>query len=554
MLSLQILNSNEKMKSIKIIAAVLLLSSQVMGQSALDEGKKELDKENFAKAKNILRKALNDGSTDRVQTSYYLGNAYLRLDDADSAKICYRVPGFENKTVYGQLANGRLWLLNGDKTKAKTAFENAAVSSKMKNSEVLYQIGDAWFRPTITDLSEAIRNFEDAYKLDSKNTTNMLELGDAYLENNEGGKAMSKYESAAEVNSKLTLAFIKIGRLNVRARTYDDAYIALKKAIALEPDYAVPHYDLFEAYFLGKKYDLAKAEIKRYIELNKDDAEAKTKFLSFLFGAKEYEQAASEGAKMIDQDPTNFVILRALFYSNYELKHYREAGDFATRFWVSAPTSKVKPLDYVYSAKIASKNNDTATALKYFNVALTADSANGDLLSDYALLMYNTKRYSDAVANYTKRIAKFPNATFYDYYWLGRANYNIGLGFKAKKDDKAAKDSAAAYFTAADSAFAVLTTKYATVPDGWQWRAKANNNLDPDMKTAGAKPFYEQFIKVVEAGTDAARYKNFMVEAYQYLGAHYLNAKDTGTARGFLNKAAELDPANELTKELLKGL
>jgi hypothetical protein len=68
MLSLQILNSNEKMKSIKIIAAVLLLSSQVMGQSALDEGKKELDKENFAKAKNILRKALNDGSTDRVQT------------------------------------------------------------------------------------------------------------------------------------------------------------------------------------------------------------------------------------------------------------------------------------------------------------------------------------------------------------------------------------------------------------------------------------------------------------------------------------------------------
>lgn len=27
----------------------------------------------------------------------------------------------------------------------------------------------------------------------------MLELGDAYLENNEGGKAMSKYESAAEV-------------------------------------------------------------------------------------------------------------------------------------------------------------------------------------------------------------------------------------------------------------------------------------------------------------------------------------------------------------------
>ncbi|MCW3128059.1 MAG: hypothetical protein JWO03_3717 [Bacteroidetes bacterium] len=536
------------MKSIKIFAALLLLSSQVMGQSVLDEAKKEIDKENYAKAKNLLKKTLADGSTDRIQTAYYLGNAYLKLDDADSAKICYRIPGFENKTVYGQLSNGRLWLLNGDKAKAKTAFENAAVTSKMKNSEVLYQIGDAWFRPTITDLSEAIKNFEDAYKLDSKNTTNMLELGDAYLENNEGGKAMSKYESAAEVNPKLTLAFIKIGRLNERARTYDDAVIALKKAIALEPDYPVPHYDLFEAYFLGHKYDLAKAEIRKYIELNKDDADAKTRFLNFIFANKEYDQVASEAAKMIDADPTNFVILRALFYSNYELKHYKEAGDFATRFWVAAPTSKVKPLDYVYSAKIASKNNDTAQALKYFTIALATDSANGDLLSDYALLMYNTKRYPEAIDNYNKRIAKFPNPTFYDYYYLGRANYSVALKFKDQKD----KDSATAYFTAADSAFNIITQKYPTVPDGWQWRAKANNNLEGEVQSGRSKPYYEQFVKVVEAGTDQARYKNFLVESYQYLGANYIIAKDKVTAKAFLEKAKELDPANDFTKELLK--
>lgn len=542
------------MKSIKIAAAMLLLSSQVFAQSALDEGKKQLEKENFATAKNVLRKALADGTTDRVQTAYYLGNTYLKMDDPDSAKICYRVPGFENKTIYGLLANGRLSLLNGDRAKAKQYFEQAVVTSKFKNADVLNQVGDAWYKPNVIDLQEAIKNFEDAFKIDPKNTNNALELGDAYLDNNEGGKAMSKYESAAEVNPKLTMAFIKIGRLNTRARTYDDAINALQKAIALEPDYPVAHYDLFETYFLAKKYDLAKAEIKKYIELNKDDAEAKTKFLSFLFASKEYDQVVSEGMKMLDADPTNMVILRALFYSNYELKHYKEAGDYMQRFWVAAPVSRVRPMDYVYSAKVANKNNDTTAALKYFNTALSVDSNNAELLSDYAQLMYTTKRYPDAVAAYTKRITNFPSPTFYDYYWLGRANYNIALGWNSKKDDKAAKDSAAKYFQAADTVFSNLTTKYATVPDSWQWRAKANSYLDPEMKTAASKPYYEQFIKVAEAGTDQARYKNFLIESYQYLGAYYLNKNDKATAGPFINKAKDLDPNNELTKELLKNL
>ena len=92
------------------------------------------------------------------------------------------------------------------------------------------------------------------------------------------------------------------------------------------------------------------------------------------------------------------------------------------------------------------------------------------------------------------------------------------------------------------------------MPDSWQWRAKANSYLDPEMKSAASKPYYEQFIKVAEAGTDQARYKNFLIESYQYLGAFYINKGDKATAGPFLNKAKELDPNNELTKELLKNL
>ena len=544
------------MKNLKLFAVLIFLSAQVFGQSALDNAKNEIEKENYIKAKNILFTALNDGSSDQKEVAYYLGNAFLKNDDADSAKIFYRmVGGAENKTKLGYLAYGRLTLLNGDKATAKQLFEKAAISSRMKDAHILYQIGDALFRPTISDLSAAIGYFEDAYKLDNKNTMNMLELGDAYLENNEGGKAMSKYESAGEVNPKLTLAFIKIGRLNTRARTYDDAINAYMKAIALEPDYAIAHKELAEAYYLGHKYDLAKPEFKKYIDLNKDDADAKTKFLTFLFQIKEYEQCATEAQTMLNDDPTNFLILRALFYSNYELKRYKEGMEISQRFWVAAPKSKVKPFDYVETAKLATKTNDTTTALKYFTIALSVDSNNADLLSDYGMLMFNTKRYSDAVATYTKKVTRFAaNTSFYDFYYLGRSNYSIGLSFKSRKDDATAKDSAAYYFLAADTAFAQLLPKYATTPDVWQWRAKANNNLDPEMKTASAKPYYEQYIKIAEGLDPAKVNKNFLVEAYQYLGAYFIEKNDKGVARGWLEKALKLDPENEATKSWLKDL
>ena len=233
------------------------------GAQTLEEARKDIDNENFFRAKNSLKKLLADPSVDHNQAAYYLG---------------------------------RIAIINKKNADAKGLLDKAAITSKMKNSEVLYQIGDAWFKPTTTDLKEAIYYFEEAYKLDLKNSTNMLALGDAYLENNEGGKAMSKYESAAEVNTKLTMAFVKIGRLNVRARTYDDAIAAYKKALSLEPDNALAHKELGEAYYLSKKYDLAKPEFKRYIELNKDDADAKTRFISFLFQSKDYEQVATEAA------------------------------------------------------------------------------------------------------------------------------------------------------------------------------------------------------------------------------------------------------------------
>ena len=223
---------------------------------------------------------------------------------------------------------------------------------------------------------------------------------------------------------------------------------------------------------------------------------------------------------------------------------------------MTAPQSKVKPYDYVATAKLATKTGDTTTALKYFTIALQVDSNNDELLSDYALLMYNSKHYYDAITYYTLKINRFPAKTaFYDYYYIGRANYYIAMSFKAKKDDAAAADSATYYYTAADTAFANLTTtKWGNTPDGWQWRAKTNIKLDPEMKGTAAKTNYEQYIKLATSAADQTRFKNGLLDAYDYLGAYSLNAKDNDAAKGYFGKALELDPNDEFAKDALKGI
>ncbi len=255
---------------------------------------------------------------------------------------------------------------------------NSLNAPLLLGQSAMKKLGPFQFNPNTGELLIS----ENANKVDLRkepiNLENSLELrlvqeGDKYLNNNEGGKALVSYENASKANPLSALPFIKIGRLNVRARTYDDAVSAYKKALGLEPNNALAHKELGETYYLSKKNDLAKPEFKRYIELNRDDADAKIRFISFLFQNHEYEQVVSEATQMLQEDPSNYILLRSLSFSNFELKRYKDGYEYSKRFWENSSSNKIKPLDYIYSARLASINGDTVQALMFFKIALETE-------------------------------------------------------------------------------------------------------------------------------------------------------------------------------------
>jgi uncharacterized protein HemY len=276
---------------------------------------------------------------------------------------------------------------------------------------------------------------------------------------------------------------------------------------------------------------LAKPELKKYIMLNKEDVDAKTKFIKFLLQIKEYDQVVAEATAMLQEDPNNLELLRSLAFSNLELKRFKDGYEYAKQFWIYAVSAKIRPIDYIYSARLAAASGDTAQAITYFKTVLANDKNNEELLSEYAKTLWQAKRYEEAIQQYNDKITQF-GGTSLDYYYLGRANFS------------------ATKYMDADAAFKTFADKNPTSPDGYLWRAKCYSRVDPEMKTGDALSYYEKFIEIAQA--DPTKNKRNLIEAYSYMAAYYMNAKDNEKAKANLANAAALDPNDEFVVELQK--
>ena len=99
------------MRALVVLVLAALFPACVFSQT-LQDAQQEIDNEHYFKAKAILYRLMNDGSVNKSDVAYYLGNAYLKTDDADSAKLFYKmVNSTESKYFYTNLAAGRLALL-----------------------------------------------------------------------------------------------------------------------------------------------------------------------------------------------------------------------------------------------------------------------------------------------------------------------------------------------------------------------------------------------------------------------------------------------------------
>jgi len=327
-----------------------------------------------------------------------------------------------------------------------------------------------------------------------------------------------------------------LGQLYNRSRNFPLALDFYKKASLIDSTFAPAYREKAEIYFRAGQYASAVYQYKRYLQLN-NNCSARGRYAGFLNQAKQYKESVEAATEALKCDSTNAYLYRYKGYSQFEAADYVNGMETITKFFDKASKNsaiKIIPLDYEYRAKLLSKNNKDSLAIIDFRKALELQPEKTELNADIAAAYFKMKKYADAIESYKIKIAA-GKSNANDYFGLGRAYYY-------------SKD-----FVNADSSFAQLVTAQPELALGYLWRAKANVQIDPKNEKWSAKEHYELFISKVKP-EEVERNKKDLIDAYNYLAAHYANKKDCANTKLNMQKVLELDPANAQAKKVIAGL
>lgn len=515
-------------------ALIMLLSlscfSGIAFAQSKEEGIRAIDVEQYEKAKGIFSKLIKENPTEG-SNYYFLGDAYFKSDQEDSARILFNKGLLLNNGTYNYIGLGEIDLANNNTSSAKQNFEKAAIAYSKEASVFLY-IGAAYLYADKKDLTEAMNYLNKAKALDSKNPEILCAIADVYLEQNNGTQAASFYDQALNYNAKFVKAYVRLGRLFTRALNYNESKSNFDKAIALDPSYPPIYRDLGELEFRFKHYEKAIESYQKFVDLTDNSINTQVRYASFLFLNKEYKKSYDAINGLLTKDTTHVIMYRLLGYSCYELKLYPEGLSAMQKFFKNAEAKRYISSDYAYLGKLQCKNKMDSLGILNIKKAIELSPEDPDLLGDLAEAYTASKKYNDAAATYeAKFIIKKPTPN--DYYAYGRA---CMYGNQLVK---------------ADSAFAQVNRALPTFIPVWSFRAAINSNLDPDGSQGLAKPFYDKVVELGEA--DAVKNKKDLIKAYEYLGDYYFE-KDKTVSRSYFQKLKDIDPDNVKATEFLKQI
>jgi tetratricopeptide (TPR) repeat protein len=440
------------------------------------------------------------------------------------------------------------------------------------------------------DTALALPFLREAIKIDPKSKDIYLIAGDIFNLKNDGSNSIKYYNLAQEYDPTSPTANMKIGSIYVKARNLDAAIPYFQKAIELNANYAPAYRELGALYSMARRFDQSKQNYAKYLELTKGNIPAKISYVKSLYFAGEYDEVIKNVEEIFAVDQSKAYMNRLAGYSCYEKKDadYNKALAFMETLFRTVSPELINKRDYVYLAKILIKKNQNYPALdrdnnrlktqlereksRYANAnaadkarikpnldtlvnrttrldkqiaradidinrafgeyakALTFDPNDKALLSEIANNYYTFGRYDLAARTWSKLVALGKNEAK-DYMQIGKA-YNLGEKYKS-----------------ADSIFNIVLKMDPNYLEAYVYIARVFSKMETDAKAGLAKPKFETLID--KASVDSVKNHREMMEAFEYLGYHYLLNENSGKAKDYYNRMMTLDPNNKPYK--IKG-
>lgn len=515
-----------------------------------------------AQTANPQRTAAQPISTNSNFSQGYMALRSGQLDEAQ--KAFDQGVAADKKDLINTVGQGGVALARGDVNKAKEIFADVEKKAKKKHPEWLYQMAEMYTmsgnKQYADEALRLINTVLDDSKAEKKAEYYIVK-GNALRMKNQGGDAVSAYESALQLQPNNAQAITQVGKIFKASKNYNNARDYFVKAIGIDSTYAPAYEELGDLYSLGRNYRSAAFNYKKAID-NSENVPDSTllNYTKLAFLAEDYKNMMTYLDRIQDKQTilnTNPVRrMYAYAYVSDDYKQYDKALELMKQVLASPGTSKgdtiAQTLDYAALgqayANLEGEGYDSL-AIDYLTKA-SADTAK-NFYGDIANLYYTKKKnYASAARAYEQanqwKQTHNQKVASQDYFNLGRSAY---FGFTINKDST--------LISKADSAFAMLSETNPSYGGSYLWRARVNRYMPDSSANTRALKYYQDFASYADTVSASSPNKvtnKDLAEANSFIGYNYYNQNNAEKAMPYLNKALELDPENKMAIQLVENI
>jgi tetratricopeptide (TPR) repeat protein len=527
------------MKKISLSLVALVLGISLSFAQNVEQGRKFFYYERYKSAKDAFEKVLasNPNSIDAV---YWLGQTLIEQKDSAQAKALYQRSLSSNGNAPLLLVGmGHVELLEGKTNDARQRFETAISLTKSKDIQVLNAIGRAIATSRLGDANYAIEKLNLATQAKGFNDPNTyLVLGDAYRKNIDGGGAVTAYNKAFTLDSKLAAAKYKIGKVYLTQNNKEYFLKAFEEAVQIDPAYLPALYELFYYWYFR---DVNKAEqyLNQYTTNADQGPELEYLKTDFRYAKGDFAGAKTRAQELITQmgDKVNPRMYRMIAYTSDTLGDPAGAKQAMQTFLTKADPTVVLPADYIELANINSKiPGSEQEAFTNLQTAVSIDTVAENKIKYITQAAALAKKLGDrkqeaSWLGVAYRMDKNPTQT--DLYNWGFAHYQ-----------------AANYDSAINIFCDQYQGKYPNEIFGYLWCARAWEAKDTTWQTGNAAPAYEKLAQMAMQ-IDSSKYRTQAVNALFKLTTYANDVKkDSKQALGYVDRILEIDPGNQYAPKI----
>ncbi len=359
----------------------------------------------FSNAITLLERNLDDPSTDKALSYYYLGQAYAAQKNVAKAKECFEKGiAADPNCGYNYVGLGALDLLNKNKDAAEDNFKKAQSLAK-KNTEIIVDIARAYYNADPVAYADKIEKFLSKARKDSKYKEPAIYIfeGDRKFDAQDYNGAVTEYQQAITFDEDNPEGYVKY------ANTYyyvvpEYAIEKLKEFLLRRPNSALAQRELAEKYYETKQWTLAARQYGDYINNPNHFPEDKARYAVLLLSGEQFDKALTTAEEVLAYTPNDVTLQRIVIRSLDKLDRKAEGLERAKAFFSNPAISEsINAADYRIYAGLLAANNDS-TGLQVILKGIEKFPQDALLYSAASDVYYAMKDYHSAADYMVKAI------------------------------------------------------------------------------------------------------------------------------------------------------